>query len=323
MKSSKGDGRPPEPKTLKISENNRSKNIMVSKFGEFLYQLRKEQGLTQSELADKLGITNKAVSKWETGEAFPETSQLVPLAGIFGISVDELLKGERIASTGSDYTPPYKEETYAKPEPPMTKKQAITTVIGIATILLGVLITVILNFLNVSDEIAAVPLLLMIGVGVFMLTQMGMNKDLVDSQISEDQFKAGKRAALQISSGIFIVIIAVMLLILLSNLVPEYVYFTIFFVMLIIGVSLLIYGGIMLDTAKKKGNAKSSDPVLPEKKEQIVGGICGGIMLTATAVFLLLGFFKGMWHPGWVVFPVGGILCGIISTIANGVWGKK
>lgn len=64
-------------------------------FGDFLYRLRKERGMTQAELADRLGVTNKAVSKWETGEAMPETALLVPLAGIFGVTVDELLKGER------------------------------------------------------------------------------------------------------------------------------------------------------------------------------------------------------------------------------------
>ena len=66
----------------------------MTAFGNFLYALRKEKGMTQQELAEKLNITNKAVSKWETGEAFPETSQLVPLANIFGVSVDELLRGE-------------------------------------------------------------------------------------------------------------------------------------------------------------------------------------------------------------------------------------
>lgn len=67
----------------------------MNDFGNFLYALRKERGMTQQELADMLGITNKAVSKWETGEAFPETAQLVPLATIFGVTVDELLRGER------------------------------------------------------------------------------------------------------------------------------------------------------------------------------------------------------------------------------------
>lgn len=67
----------------------------MSSFGEFLYTLRKEKGMTQAELADALGVTNKAVSKWETGEAMPETSQLLPISRIFDVSVDELLNGER------------------------------------------------------------------------------------------------------------------------------------------------------------------------------------------------------------------------------------
>ncbi len=72
-------------------------------FGEFLYRLRKERGMTQAELADRLGVTNKAVSKWETGEAMPETALLVPLAGIFGVTVDELLRGERNVGEARSY----------------------------------------------------------------------------------------------------------------------------------------------------------------------------------------------------------------------------
>lgn len=67
----------------------------MSGFGEFLYTLRKEKGMTQSELAGALGVTNKAVSKWETGEAMPETAQLLPISRIFGVTVDELLAGKR------------------------------------------------------------------------------------------------------------------------------------------------------------------------------------------------------------------------------------
>lgn len=67
----------------------------MNEFGNFLYELRKEKGMTQIELAEKLGVTNKAVSKWETGEAMPETGQLLPIAEIFGVSADELLSGKR------------------------------------------------------------------------------------------------------------------------------------------------------------------------------------------------------------------------------------
>lgn len=68
----------------------------MNNFGDFLYKLRKEKGLTQAELADALGVTNKAVSKWETGEAMPETSLLLPISRIFGVTVDELLDGKRL-----------------------------------------------------------------------------------------------------------------------------------------------------------------------------------------------------------------------------------
>lgn len=67
----------------------------MNNFGDFLYELRKEKGITQAELAQILGVTNKAVSKWETGEAMPETSLLLPIARTFGVTVDELLNGSR------------------------------------------------------------------------------------------------------------------------------------------------------------------------------------------------------------------------------------
>ena len=66
------------------------------KFGEFIYQKRKALGLTQDELGRKLGVTNKAVSKWEVGETLPEITMLEPLAKIFMISVDELLTQREI-----------------------------------------------------------------------------------------------------------------------------------------------------------------------------------------------------------------------------------
>ena len=61
------------------------------KFGKFISGLRREKGLTQKELAEKLFISDKAVSKWETGASIPDTALLVPLSEILGVSVTELL----------------------------------------------------------------------------------------------------------------------------------------------------------------------------------------------------------------------------------------
>ena len=64
-------------------------------FGAFVAQLRKERGLTQKELADKLNVTDKAVSKWETGKGFPDVKLLEPLAQVLGVSLVELMQGKR------------------------------------------------------------------------------------------------------------------------------------------------------------------------------------------------------------------------------------
>ena len=67
-------------------------------FGQFVAHLRKEKNITQKELADRLHVTDKAVSKWETGKGFPDLKLLEPLAQELGVSLVELLQGERTPS---------------------------------------------------------------------------------------------------------------------------------------------------------------------------------------------------------------------------------
>ena len=60
-------------------------------FGNYIYSLRKKQKISQQDLADILGVTNKAVSKWENGKAKPTTNVLRKMASYFQIPVEELL----------------------------------------------------------------------------------------------------------------------------------------------------------------------------------------------------------------------------------------
>lgn len=66
------------------------------KIGKFIQEMRKEQALTQRELAEKLNISDKTVSKWETGNGLPEVGLMLPLCETLQISVNELLSGERL-----------------------------------------------------------------------------------------------------------------------------------------------------------------------------------------------------------------------------------
>lgn len=66
------------------------------KIGKFIASCRKEEGMTQAELAEKLGISDRAVSKWETGKSMPDSGIMLELCRFLKINVNELLSGERI-----------------------------------------------------------------------------------------------------------------------------------------------------------------------------------------------------------------------------------
>lgn len=66
--------------------------------GKFIAALRKEQGLTQEQLGEKIGVTNKTVSRWETGTYLPPADVLLIMSELFGVSINELLSGKRLTN---------------------------------------------------------------------------------------------------------------------------------------------------------------------------------------------------------------------------------
>lgn len=73
------------------------------KIGKLIAKRRKEKGMTQGELAERLSVSNKTISKWETGAGLPDISVLVDLASVLDISVDDLLKGKENEVQSTSY----------------------------------------------------------------------------------------------------------------------------------------------------------------------------------------------------------------------------
>ena len=96
------------------------------KFGEFIYQKRKQLHMTQDDLGRKLGVTNKAVSKWETGETLPEIQLLETLASTLNVTIDELLT----------QIPPKKEVVVKKNYLPLI----FMIIFSIATLVLSIIV---------------------------------------------------------------------------------------------------------------------------------------------------------------------------------------
>ncbi|MCQ2977616.1 MAG: helix-turn-helix domain-containing protein [archaeon] len=119
------------------------------KIGKFIATSRKKKGLTQIELADKLNITDRAISKWERGKGCPDISLLEDLSKILGVSIIELLKGEKIKKNKSLE----KEEllysmNYAKESTKMKMYKTISNVI--VTLITVIFLTIVFNNLKIS-----------------------------------------------------------------------------------------------------------------------------------------------------------------------------
>lgn len=109
----------------------------AEKTGRFIAELRGERGLTQRELAEKIGVTDKAVSKWERGRGFPDVSLLETLSNELGVSIAELISGERSTpETAAEQSNSALVETllYVKR---MSRKAVGTLIVIFGAILLG------------------------------------------------------------------------------------------------------------------------------------------------------------------------------------------
>ncbi len=116
-----------------------------TEIGKFIAKCRKGKKLTQAQLAEKLNITDRAVSKWETGKSMPDSSIMLELCEILGITVNELLSGEEIAM--ESYEKKADENLIAlkrKDENSMTKN-VINSILFSVTLLIGVMVCLICN----------------------------------------------------------------------------------------------------------------------------------------------------------------------------------
>ena len=70
----------------------------MAKMGSFLAELRKEHNLTQADLGEKLGVTNKTISRWETGNYMPPVEMLEELSNMYNMTINELLSGKKLST---------------------------------------------------------------------------------------------------------------------------------------------------------------------------------------------------------------------------------
>ncbi len=101
----------------------------ANKIGAFIKELRSELNMTQKDLAGAINCTDKAISRWETGRGIPEVSMLIPLSKTLGVSVNELLMGERFNLVSSQPAQEESAEAISVPEIINKSDEAVSYVI--------------------------------------------------------------------------------------------------------------------------------------------------------------------------------------------------
>lgn len=141
------------------------------KIGKFISEMRKAQSLTQRQLADALNISDKTVSKWETGRGLPEVALMLPLCELLHINVNELLSGERL--TAADYSQKAEENMMKlmKEKEESKKKIVLSLVICMIVIVAAVTLVVVAGYAEMGTlarvALIAVALVIVVaGIGV-------------------------------------------------------------------------------------------------------------------------------------------------------------
>ena len=312
-----------------------------------LQYLRKKNKITQEELADRLGVSRQSVSKWETGEAYPETDKLICICDEFGVSLDALMRGDLAENQPENRTeaqPP--ENSFNKAEfAAHIDKFSKGIAAGVFLILLGVAIFMVIagfaemlfgKTAELLEIFGVVVIIAFVAVAVFLFVLFGMEHERYTKEnpsvtdiFDRAQVNAyGKRFAKIMACLASGILFDVVFLVVFTSLVDAQVIVTanedaaygfivaVFLAALAVIVGVMVYFGIQNNKYNiSEYNKQTRKELNPTPRKKLADAICGAVMLTATSVYMIIGFVWNLWHPGWIVFPVGGIICGIVSVL--------
>ena len=156
--------------------------------GEFLAILRKSKGMTQQDAADRLGVSNKTVSSWETGASSPDISLLPAIAELYGVTCDELLRGERISpAEPPQATEQKREKALAHLLARYKNNVSVAAMVSYGLALLAALLTLILAFAAFQSRLGFFIGLILLAASLFV-TLLACRRAVF--LVSQDDFEA-------------------------------------------------------------------------------------------------------------------------------------
>lgn len=301
--------------------------------GQNLQFLRKRDNITQEQLAETLEVSRQSVSKWESDTTYPEMDKLLQLANLFHCSLDDLVQ--------KDISTQYVEDKCNYDQFMNQFSKRITT--GVGLILSGVTLMLFLNafFSHIQgfdmEELSGVIFLFFVVIAVAIFIISGLQYSYFEkkypyienfyTETEKEEFH--KKLIKFVTTGVVLIIFGMILAVASDAVVSEdhmirnMIDFdmlggTLFMLLVTIAVILFIYAGTQDSKYNiERYNLMHDHSSQTYKNDKKVGLICGSIMMVATMIYLGCGFLGKLWHIVWVVYPVFGIACGIVSMVIN------
>lgn len=283
---------------------------------ENLKVLRKKKGLSQEHLAEQLNVSRQAVSKWESNGGMPEMDSLIILSEIFECTIDDLLKRDL---TSHD---PASRQIYEKHYNLMSKAYTF----GVVSILLGVCVYLFAEIYfpeNTKYEfIPQIMFLFFVLTGVISLVYFGMiDSHFEERKIEFDDFYSeneridfNQKYSFAIAVGVGLILFGVVVQLLVDNMYNDNLANGLFMILVTIAVGIFVYFGNL----KSKYDRVDQNKIIEEKKNKKASMYCGIIMMVVTIIYLWWSFMTNAWRISWIVYPIGGIICGIVWLIFEG-----
>ncbi len=289
-------------------------------FSENLQYFRKKRDMTQEQLAEQLDVSRQAVSKWESGQSYPEMEKILQICETFHCDMNTLIQGN-VAESEKEDTAGYEQQMNRYSLMIATAVSMIITAVGLFVILEELLRGA------VHEDLLAIGMFVIIAIAVSILIVTGINHEyfrkrypvIQDFYTENERYNFSRKFAIAIAVGVCLIFFGLCLNIglgYLENAVIEETGGGIFLFFVAAAVWIFIYFG----TQKEKYEIERYNQVNQgklKKGEKLMAKISGVIMLLAVAVFLYLGLAHNMFRTAWVVFPVAGILCAISSIIVG------
>lgn len=290
-------------------------------FSENLQFLRTRQGQTQEQLAETLEVSRQSVSKWESGQSYPEMDTILRICDLYHVDLDTLLRGSVEDSLVEDTA------QYDRFMNSFSRRMAF----AVGGIIAGVGLCGLLSTCGLSEMLAGAFLLLVITAATVVMVVSGLQYDnfrkqypvITDFYTEKEKQLFHQKFVWFIAGGVGAILFGVALMLMFFFIFPEeepYESYAVSVFLLIVAgaVTSFIYAGISEDKYKIWKYNRDNNPT-PEAKKRLglIGTICAALMLLTTAVYVGLGLALDLWRTAWWVFAVAGILCGVIGVVLN------